>query len=507
MLAGIRTGKKKQRTDGNESSAGGGVREERAWNDGASSSTGAASPHLPVVPHRLRANEPSTSTNRAVADRLRQALDRAAVPSSSSGEAVAWRGGESSISAESSSRLPASLHTRQPEATHDPNTDTESGTVVRVSSGYSKRDDMTIQEMVAEEKAASASLVDQEARALMRQFKRRGNKRLSQRDRDNDDDDDVEDDSVYLGEEASDKARQRQLHRHQAQHRSLERSLGVGNRCPWWLRSSGFDQSCLVAVGHHVSVVVAPPDLSLVPFEHLYLVPLEPIESLAGADAHVWDEIHHFQTTLQKLFHQQQKDLVYCETYLPRNRGFQQARFECIAVPHKYWLDAPLRVKAALHERASENEEHGDGAYNRIRPTHATRIPLRCIVPSSRNKGSGGGQFPYVHIQYGEVDGFAQLIENPSSFPKDLALDVVAGLLRQDPLRFRHRHHGGSGGGRHHHHPQSSSGSRPFAAADSHIHGNTTNNPSWTMRDLLRHWDEVADDGTAPSAVSSAAVP
>jgi len=113
-----------------------------------------------------------------------------------------------------------------------------------------------------------------------------------------------------------------------------------------------------------------------------------------------------------------------------------------------------------------------------------------------------------VHIQYGEVDGFAQLIENPSSFPKDLALDVVAGLLRQDPLRFRHRHRGGSGGGRHHHHPQSSSsGSRPFAAADSHIHGNTTNNPSWTMRDLLRHWDEVADDGTAPSAVSSAAVP
>lgn len=46
--------------------------------------------------------------------------------------------------------------------------------------------------------------------------------------------------------------------------------------------------------------------------------------------------------------------------------------------------------------------------------------------------------FPYFMVEW-EGGGYAHVIEDADKFPRDLGLDVLAGMLGADPLRFDSR--------------------------------------------------------------------
>ena len=73
------------------------------------------------------------------------------------------------------------------------------------------------------------------------------------------------------------------------------------------------------------------------------------------------------------------------------------------------------------------------GTHNKLLQTNPKK-PLRSVVPKS---------FPYFYVEWGNVStssntGFAQIIES-TNFRHDFGLDTLAGMMEQDPVRFRRK--------------------------------------------------------------------
>ena len=190
----------------------------------------------------------------------------------------------------------------------------------------------------------------------------------------------------------------------------------------WWIESNQFDRRRLVALGNHVCLAMAPLALSLIKGQHFYLVPLQHVESMAAAEDEVWDEIIRFQSSLRALFATQNLSLVFFETVLP-NTSFWQTKLECVAIPRAQWLDAPLFIKQALLEQAQD-----DGTHQKVMQVTLTK-GLRASVPKN---------FSYIYMEYDQQQGYVQMIES-RDFPRDFAVDTIAGMIQEDPMRFRRK--------------------------------------------------------------------
>ena len=167
------------------------------------------------------------------------------------------------------------------------------------------------------------------------------------------------------------------------------------------------------------------------------VVVLQHADSLVGCDDAVWDEIVRFQTSLRQMYGAAQptkrKGLLCYETVLPRQKGLWQTRMEVVAVPVDAMTEAPLFFQSALSE---QREEWG---------THTKTMSTR---QKNNNKDGGGGgglrrtipkNFDYFYIEYGpDNDGSVQIIES-NTFPKDFAIDTIAGMLQMDPIRFKRK--------------------------------------------------------------------
>jgi len=185
----------------------------------------------------------------------------------------------------------------------------------------------------------------------------------------------------------------------------------------------------LIGLGDHVSLVLSPSQLSLVKWQGM-LVPVKHNESYAIYEDEIWDERIRFQTALRSMFRKDGMGVIFCETVLP-SKNLWQARMEVIPVPLSVEQDAAIYFKSALNEQAEEW-----GTHNRILPTSKAR-GLRQMIPTKKG-------FHYFHVEWeangraGGSDGFAQMIET-NSFPKDFALDTVAGMMDLDPVRMKRR--------------------------------------------------------------------
>lgn len=92
------------------------------------------------------------------------------------------------------------------------------------------------------------------------------------------------------------KNEEKSVQRHQAREIARhDRQNQLTKQCFWWLESPRFDRNRLIALGNHVSLVMAPLNLSLT-LPHLYLVPIQHAESMVACDDEVFDELHRFQT-------------------------------------------------------------------------------------------------------------------------------------------------------------------------------------------------------------------
>lgn len=245
-----------------------------------------------------------------------------------------------------------------------------------------------------------------EARNILRNTKRKRKLRDTTGD-----DDEAFDQMQSLLQDGKESAKQ---HRQLAQY---DRIQSLTSKCWWWLEAPTFDRHRLLASGNHVSLVLAPPKLSLTPGEHFYLVPIHHVSSLAAADDQVWEEIGRFQQSLRQMY---SKKSIVCFELVPPSQHFHQTRFEVVVVPSHVASDVPLFFRNALAEQASELS----GTHTKLLDT--SQKGLRRSIPA---------QMPYFYLEYGVRASMAQIVEE--RFPKDFAVDTLAGMLEMDPIRFR----------------------------------------------------------------------
>ena len=304
-----------------------------------------------------------------------------------------------------------------------------------------REEDMTATELAAKERATggenSMSWNEHMARDIMRVGKKRKIKSKTAAGEDSDEevermkrhmpDYNVNNDTISEAKSAKQIEKEQQRDRRRQIDR-YEKQEKFTSMCSWWINSSSFTKHRLLAFGKHVSLMMAPPNLSLIPGHQFYLVPLKHATSIVDCDDHdVQEEIKHFRNSLENMYAKEGKGIVLCEMVLP-NKGFWQTKVEVIPVPFSQLQDAPIYFKSAMVEQAEEF-----GTHNKLYRTMHQK-PLRSVIPK---------KFPYFYIDWGNIatsnsTGYAQIIES-SSFSSDFGLDTLAGMMDLDPIRFKRK--------------------------------------------------------------------
>ena len=463
MLAGIRTGKKKRKTP--PSSAGGGDGGERkkpscvaAASAAASASSsqanlaaadalrarlmggGALAPTAPTAASSLSA--PAAAGAGAGNDDVLSRLERRGKIVSAK-DAGARHGGSDDddidrhnavvLTSDAAKTLHRSQYRRE-----DFRRGSRKGKLSKAdlaAAGSTASREMTIEEMVAEEKRGGAriDMDEQYARNVARigsryrgaEFARGHGASMGADEEDYTGVEGGADMSMFQDPSArlTDAARaQRDRARQVAKH---DRESSVTAKCWWWMESSSFERHRLLALGNHVSMVLCPSNLSLVK-DSCYLVPIRHAESFVACEDEVWDEVQRFRTSLRRIFGKQGMGVLFCETVLP-SKNLWQARMDVVPVPKRVEQDAAMYFKSALTEQAEEW-----GTHTKLLSTRDKGV--RRTVP----KG-----FSYFNVEW-EGGGFAQIIES-NAFPKDFALDTIAGMMQLDPVRFNRKQRAADG--------------------------------------------------------------
>ncbi len=418
MLSGIRTGKSKKKKAKSNLPSGKGNSNDLQKTD----TTGAGS---------VSSNNGRTSANLSVAERLKQAL-------------------ASGVPLQASKPEPKSYMERVVGNGAAPAVAADAGNGVLVldapgsAANYSKKreEDMTVAELAAKERVTgenSMSWNEHMTRDILRLGKKR---KMKARAAGDDSDEEVERMKKHMpdyhsnnkGDESKsakksaqqvEKEEQRNRRRQIDQYRKQEK---ITSMCSWWINSSSFRKDRLVAFGKHVSLMMAPPNASLVPGHQFYLVPLKHAPSMVDCDDHeVREEVKLFRNSLENLYARERKGIIFCETVMP-NKNFWQTKIEVIPVPFAQLQDAPIYFKSALVEQAEEF-----GTHTKLMKT-SNEKPLRSVIPK---------KFPYFSIDWGNISssnstGYAQIIES-SEFPRDFGLDTLAGMMELDPVRFHRK--------------------------------------------------------------------
>jgi len=194
----------------------------------------------------------------------------------------------------------------------------------------------------------------------------------------------------------------------------------VRSRSPWWVGDGSFDPSSLLAAGEHVSLVLAPSARSICA-GHTYLVPVAHAPSFAGCGPEVWDEVHRFRRCLRDMYAKEKMDVIFMET-VTDSSGVVQARMDAVPVSKRYGGDAAMFFKNSLAEITDDWGTH-----------------TKVVKTGGRgSRGSVPKNFAYFCVDW-DGGGYAQIIEDVQSFPKDFGGDTVAGMTGADPSRFGRR--------------------------------------------------------------------
>ncbi|KAI2498483.1 Protein similar to CwfJ C-terminus 2 [Fragilaria crotonensis] len=275
---------------------------------------------------------------------------------------------------------------------------------------------MSIQDMLREEKEQDHSMDEIYARNVARMGSRFKGTELKAGSSAGADEEDFVDVKIFQQQNLTKVAvAQRESSRQLARH---DRQSAIAAKCWWWMESPTFRKHMLIALGNHVSLVMAPSHLSLFPGNCFYIVPLQHADSLVRCDDDTWNEIHKFQTSLRTLFGREEKDVIFTETVLG-TKAFWQTRLTATPIPRKQ-NDAPMYFKQAMLEQAEEC-----GTHNKVLSTRGKGF--RRTIPAN---------FNYFHVEWDTNDGFAQIIET-NDFPADFGVDTLAGMLQMDSVRFR----------------------------------------------------------------------
>jgi hypothetical protein len=388
MLAGIKTGKKKQKKAAPKDEEDGALIDDRAGDEPR------------TRPPPLRPGLPTG--NEAVAAALRQQLlltGGTATPAERQPTTTTTTNASAALTTAAIVLLPG-----------------ESSTT---AASKKAEEDMTMAELLVHEKM-QMSLADQEVRGIVRQ--KRPRKSVA-------DDSDEEEERQsrqrnQIIETATPAAAQRRDHsRGLAQWRRTE---GITQQCWWWIESTRFSEHLLLSASSAVTLSLNRAHASLIAGRHWFLTPIPHTPSLAACDETVWSELRQYQQSLRAMAAAEEKNqaVIFWETVLPNNnsgRGIWQTRLEAVMVPLTVLQDAPMYFRSALAEQAEEWGTHQKLRTITTGPRHA--------VPS---------HFSYFYVEYAPDHGHLQMIET-AHFPKDFGADTVAGIMDLEPMRLRGR--------------------------------------------------------------------
>jgi len=449
MLSGIRTGKKKKQSSGSVSGSTSGhpSKTEIPQTTSASETSKTTTTSIPVRPtddntHAGTTTTASLNDNISVADRLRQSLATGSgmdpLPMISSHHTSLLD------QLEQRGRIQSTSLAENRKSNEDETilVQLPMGRTATTSNSTKKEVEMTIQELVANERRQThndMSWDEQMTRNMTRLNKNRKRKLNSNND---DSDEEVERMKQWLpggtittktakegtvrGARALEKEEQRDRHRFLHEKRMEDQ---VTAKCSWWIESSSFRKHRLLALGNHMSLIMAPPNASLIGGNHFYIVPLKHTPSFVTAESDAWNEVLQFQTSLQNLYARQGKSVILLETVLEQSKGgsgIWQTKLEVIPIPFRTLQDAPMYFSSSMKEQIEEW-----GTHNKILKV-TTERPLRSVVPSG---------FPYFYVDWGKIvtspsaTGYCQIIES-TTFRHDFGIDTVAAMLELDPIRL-----------------------------------------------------------------------
>eukprot|EP00887_Chlorella_sp_A99_P005045 scaffold4.g5045.t1 len=183
---------------------------------------------------------------------------------------------------------------------------------------------------------------------------------------------------------ASAREKQRQI----ADFRRMNSAL---EQCSHCFNSGNRPKQLTIAIGT-AAYLALPARGRLVP-GHCCIIPADHLPSSRQADETVWTEMRNFKKCLIQMFMKQGQDVVFIETAMHLGSHRTHAVVECIPD----W-----------------SQHHA----KRMIDTSAKG--LRGTIPPS---------FPYLHVEYGISSGFVHVIDDESEFDRNLARNVMIGLL------------------------------------------------------------------------------
>lgn len=217
----------------------------------------------------------------------------------------------------------------------------------------------------------------------------------------------------------------------------------------WWFPSLSFRKHTLLAIGNHMSLVLAPSQESLVE-GHCYLVPHQPTESFLSCIDHrqqVWEEVERFQTSLRTMFWQTyHQHVIFCEMTV----AGQQARMDVIPCSSSVQHDAPLYFHTSFVEQQQKLVDDDEDNYN-SNPT-STTTKLYKITPQQRLtqlpfRKRNNEIFPYAYVEWSMNEGYAQIMSSNTQHTitttnkQRWLLDTMAAMLNVEPIRSRKQQH------------------------------------------------------------------
>jgi hypothetical protein len=299
--------------------------------------------------------------------------------------------------------------------------------------------DLSIQDMVRAEKSDRRSMDDIYAQTILRMGSRKyPTSTLTNNSKSHGDDhEDKIDDIVNLTtKKMADYSNQGKDALFKSRRIPTNVPMMLASKSWWWIESPSFSKHMLLTMGDHISMVMAPAHQSLFPGECVYLVPIAPTDALVQCDDDVWTEIKKFQSSLRKLYAYENKDVIFTETVMPTNKSGRlnyhwQARYVAIPIPRKANAETPIYFRQALLDQSQDTWQM-DSTSSKIMSTKGTRRGgLRSMIPL---------HFPYFHVEWEPNEGYVQILES-NHFPRDFAMDTLAGMLGMDTIRLRRNRH------------------------------------------------------------------
>jgi hypothetical protein len=159
------------------------------------------------------------------------------------------------------------------------------------------------------------------------------------------------------------------------------------------------------------------------------IVPITHHLNLVECDDDEWEEIRNFMKSLTRLYHSQDRGVIFYENAAHMHTKRSHAALTAIPLPAHLSETAPAYFKEAILSADEEWSQHKpiiDTLANSQRAGMMGKLAFRKSLPK---------EMPYFHVWFALDGGFGHVVEDDSRWPRgDLfAREVIGGMLGKGP--------------------------------------------------------------------------